>query len=131
MFVLQAVGTTYQKGSFEVKPFGFSENSHKLCFGKKLRFRKSVFLSSRYWYTSMDNTKPFLHYSIMNFWIIQALSKEQKYHILRKYWYTRNVPVFTNTGAFQYLEPKYTFSLSFFLNNSSRKIPRCTRKSLN
>ena len=27
-----------------------------------------------------------------------------------QYWYIRNVPVFTSTGKFQYLRPKYTFS---------------------
>ena len=30
-------------------------------------------------------------------------SEERKYHIFGQYWYTRNVPVFTNTGMFQYL----------------------------
>ena len=38
-----------------------------------------------------------------------ACSKECKYYIFRQYWYTRNVPVFTNTGTFQYLGPEEYF----------------------
>ena len=57
----------------------------------------------------LDNTGPFLHSSIVSFWITPAHSKERKYHIFRQYWYTRNVPVFTNTGTFQYLGPEVYF----------------------
>ena len=57
----------------------------------------------------LDNTKPFLHSSIVSFWITPARSKECKYHIFRQYWYTKNVPVFTNTGMFQYLGPEVYF----------------------
>ena len=57
----------------------------------------------------LDNTKPFLCSSIVNFWITLAHSKEHKYHIFRQYWYTRNVPVFTNTGTFQYPGPQVYF----------------------
>ena len=54
----------------------------------------------------LDNTRPFLRSSIESFWITPACSKERKYHIFRQYWYTRNVPVFINTGKFQYLGPQ-------------------------
>ena len=32
-----------------------------------------------------------------------------------QYWYTRNVPVFTNTGTFQYLGPEVYFFLFIHL----------------
>ena len=64
----------------------------------------------------LDNTRPFLRSSIVSFWITPARSKERKYHIFRQYWYTRNVPVFTNTGTFQYLGPEVYFFPIFFLN---------------
>ena len=51
----------------------------------------------------LDNTRSFLCSSILSFWITLACSKECKYHIFGQYWYTRNVPVLTNTGMFQYL----------------------------
>ena len=57
----------------------------------------------------LANTRPFLHSSIVSFWITPACSKGRKYHIFRQYWYTRNVPVFTNTGMFQYLGPGVYF----------------------
>ena len=60
----------------------------------------------------LDNTRPFLHPSIMSYWITLACSKEREHHIFRQYWYTRNVPVFTDTGTFQYLGPE----VYFFLN---------------
>ena len=50
----------------------------------------------------LDNSRPFLCSSIVSFWITPAGSKERKYHIIRQCWYTRNVPVFTITGTFQY-----------------------------
>ena len=67
----------------------------------------------------LDNNGPFLHSSIVSFWIAIApssivsfwititRSKNRKYH-----WYTRNVPVFINTGTFQYLGPDYRDSWS-------------------
>ena len=63
----------------------------------------------------LDNTRPFLRSSIESFWITPARSKEHKYHIFRQYWYTRNVPVFTNTGTFQYLGPEVYFFRFVFL----------------
>ena len=42
----------------------------------------------------LDNTRPFLCSSIVNFWVTPARSKARKYHIFRQY--TKNVPVFTN-----------------------------------
>ena len=36
------------------------------------------------------------------------------YHIFGQYWYTKNVPVLTNTGTFQYLGPEVYFFLIFF-----------------
>ena len=57
----------------------------------------------------LDNTKPFLSSSIVSFWITPAHSKERKYHIFRQYWYTKSVPVFTNTGTYQYLGPEVYF----------------------
>ena len=57
----------------------------------------------------LDNTKPFWCSSIVCLWMPPARSKERKYHIFGQYWYTRNVPVFTNTGTFQYLGPEVYF----------------------
>ena len=57
----------------------------------------------------LDNTRPFLRSSIVSFWIPPAHSKERKYHIFRQYWHTKNVPVFTSTGMFQYLGPDVYF----------------------
>ena len=57
----------------------------------------------------LDNTRPFLCSSIVSFWIILACSGERKYHIFGQYWYTKNVPVLTNTGTFQYLGPEVYF----------------------
>ena len=57
----------------------------------------------------LGNTKPFWHSSIVCFWMPQARSKERTYHVFGQYWYTRNVPVFTNTGMFQYLGPEVYF----------------------
>ena len=43
-----------------------------------------------------------------------ARSKERKYPIFKQYWYTKIVPVFTNTGMFQYLGPEvYFFPISY------------------
>ena len=57
----------------------------------------------------LDNTRPFLHSSIVSFWITLACSKERKYHIFGQYRYTKNVPVLINTGTFQYLGPEVYF----------------------
>ena len=62
----------------------------------------------------LDNTRPFLCSSIVSFWITLACSKERKYHIFGQYWYTKNVPVLTNTGTFQYLGPEVYFFLKLF-----------------
>ena len=62
----------------------------------------------------LDNTTPFLCSSIVSFWITLACSKERKYHIFGRYWYTLNVPVLVNTGTFQYLGPEVYFFLFFF-----------------
>ena len=61
----------------------------------------------------LDNTRPILRSSIVSFWITPEGSKERKYHIFRQYWYTKNVPVFTNTGTFQYLGPEVYFFPNF------------------
>ena len=58
----------------------------------------------------LDNTTPFWCSSIVCFWIPPTCSKERKYHYFGQFWYTRNVPIFTNTGTFQYLGPEvYVF----------------------
>ena len=62
----------------------------------------------------LDNTRPFWHSSIVCFLMPPARSKEHKYHIFGQYWYTRNVPVFTNNslvlGCSSIWDLKYTFS---------------------
>ena len=58
----------------------------------------------------LDNTRPLLRSSILNFWMPPAHSKECKYHIFRWYWYTKNVPVLTSTGTFHYLGPEVYLS---------------------
>ena len=62
----------------------------------------------------LDNTKPFLHSSIVCFWMPPVCCKKRKYHIFGQYWYTRNAPVFNNTGTFQYLGPEVYFFPNFF-----------------
>ena len=52
---------------------------------------------------NITDTRPFWRSSIVCFWMQLARYKERKYYIFRQSWYTRNVPVFTNTGTFQYL----------------------------
>ena len=69
----------------------------------------------------LDNTRPFLCSSIVSFWITLACSKERKDHIFGQYWYTKNVPVLTNTGTFQYLGPEVYFFLVFFFGNQISK----------
>ena len=81
----------------------------------------------------LDNTKPFWCSSIVCFWMPPACSKERKYHIFGQYWYTRNVPVFTNTGTCQYLGPEVYFFRAIFNgfhvavanNANSLCIPQC------
>ena len=72
---------------------------------KEKVYFKSQILVHEYW-TMLDH---FLRSSTVSFWITPAHSKERKYHIFMQYWYTRNVPVFTNTGMFQYLGPEVYF----------------------
>ena len=57
----------------------------------------------------LDNIGIFLRSSIASFWVTPARFKECKYHFFRQYRYTRYVPVFTNTGTFQYLGPEVCF----------------------
>ena len=62
-------------------------------------------------------TRPRVCSSFVSFWIILAHANEYEYHIFGQYWYTRNVPVFTKTRTFQYLQylgpnHKPTFSTS-------------------
>ena len=82
----------------------------RLLFLEKLYF-KSQILVHQYW-TIQD------HFCVPVFvssWITIPCSKERKYHIFRQYWYTLNVPVFTETGTFQYLGPEvyfFPFSIS-------------------
>ena len=75
---------------------------------KKLEkvYFKSQILVHEYW---TRPTRPFLCSSIVSFWITLACSKECKDHIFGQYWYTKNVPVLTNTGTFQYLGPEVYF----------------------
>ena len=68
----------------------------------------------------LDNTRPFLHSSIVNVWLTPTRSKERKYYIFRQYWYTRNVPVFTNTGTFQYLGPEVYFFRKFYIDSNGK-----------
>ena len=70
----------------------------------------------------LDNTKPFLSSSIVSFWITPAHSIECKYDIFRQYWYTKRVPVFTNTGMFQYLGHEVYFFLLGFWNAKTNKL---------
>ena len=66
-------------------------------------------MSPKFWYTRvLDNTKPFLRSSSVCS-LVDTGYKERKYHILRQYWLTRNIPVFINTGTFQYLGPQVYF----------------------
>ena len=71
---------------------------------------KSQILIHEYW-TILDH---FCIPVIVSFWITPAHSKERKYHIFGQYWYTKNVPVFTNTRTFQYLGPEVYFSPRYF-----------------
>ena len=71
--------------------------------------KKSVYQVPNTDTTVLDNTTPFSCSSIVSIWITLACSKKHKYHIYRQYWYTRNIPVFTNSGTFQYLEPHIHF----------------------
>ena len=61
----------------------------------------------------LDNTRPFLCSSIVSFWITPAHSKECKYHFFKQYRYTKNVPVFANTGTFQCLGLEVYFFRKF------------------
>ena len=79
-------------------------------FQKKRKKGKSILQVPDTGTRVLDNTRPFLHSSIISFWITPTHSKECTYHIFRQYWYTKNVPVFTNTGTFQYLGPEVYFS---------------------
>ena len=63
----------------------------------------------------LDNTRPFLCSSIVNLWITLACFKERKYHIFGQYWYSKYVPVLTNTGTFQYLGPEVCFFHAYLL----------------
>ena len=64
----------------------------------------------------LDNNKPFWRPNIVCFWIPPTCSKECKYYIFGQYWYTRNVPVFTDTGTFKYLGPEvYFFRFCLFV----------------
>ena len=82
----------------------------RLLFLEKLYFKSQIRVH-QYW-TIQD------HFCVPVFvssWITPPCSKERKYHIFRQYWYTRNVPVFTKTGTFQYLAPEvyfFPFSIS-------------------
>ena len=85
-------------------------------------FRKKYISSPRYWYTSIGQYWTIFAFSIVSFWITPASSKGHKYHIFRQYWYTRNVPVFTSTGTFQYLGPEVYFFQIFNIRCFWKKI---------
>ena len=93
---------------------GASSVTQPTVEGLYSRFGKSILEVPDTGTWVLDNTRPFLHSSIVSFWITPACSKERKCHIFRQYWYTRNVPVFTNTGTFQYLGPEVYFSPRFY-----------------
>ena len=81
----------------------------KLARGAVLTAQNRAFLG-HYILSSTVGTRQFWCSSIICFWMPSRHSKEHKYNIFRQYCYTRNVPVFTNTGTFQYLEPEvYVF----------------------
>ena len=80
-------------------------------FGKV--YFKSQILVHEYW-TMLKNVCVLV---LLAFELTTTRSKERKYHTSRQYWYTRNVPVFTNTGTFQYLGPEVYFFLKFKYKN--------------
>ena len=84
----------------------------------------NIYLSEDTGTRVLDNTRPFLRSSIVSFWITPAHSKEHKYHIFRQYWYTRNVPVFANTGTCQYLGPEVCFFLHLKKKKKKKIGPR-------
>ena len=99
---------------FFQKYFWYQINRNFMYFLKKKKNGKSKLQVPDTGTRVLDNTRPFLRSSIVSFWITPAGSKERKYHIFRQYWYTKNVPVFTNTGTFQYLGPElYFFQKNF------------------
>ena len=93
-------------------------DNHKICV-THVQKGKSILQVPDTGTRVLDNTIPFLCSSIVSFWITLACSKERKYHIFGQYWYTKNVPVLTNTGTFQYLGPEvYFFLQKNFLNST-------------
>ena len=83
--------------------------SNFICGHRKAFWGKSILQVPDTGTRVLDNTRPFLCSSIVSFWITLACSKERKDHIFEQYWYTKNVPVLTNTGTFQYLGPEVYF----------------------
>ena len=106
--------TTMLKFKHKCKNINLTKLSKKLVFIYfilfNLIFGKSIVQVPDTGTQVLDNTRPFLCSSIVSFWITLACSKERKYHIFGQYWYTKNVPVLTNTGTFQYLGPEVYFS---------------------
>ena len=90
----------------------------KQLFGSFWRLGKSILQVPDTGTRVLDNTRQFLCSSIVSFWITLACSKERKYHIFGQYWYTKNVPVLTNTGTFQYLGPEVYFFRRLFIFHS-------------
>ena len=68
----------------------------QLGFGSEKVYFKSQILVHEYWTILDHSSVPVLFASGYN---QHACSKEHKYHIFGQYWYTRNVPVFNNTGT--------------------------------
>ena len=89
----------------------FNLHGPKKAWGQVLQKKqgKSIVQVSDTGTRVLDNTRPFLCSSIVSFWITLACSEECKYHIFGQYWYTKTVPVLTNTGTFQYLGPEVYF----------------------
>ena len=67
----------------------------------------------------LANTRPFLHFSIISFWITPARSRERKYLIFRQYWNTKNI-----------WDLKYTFSFWEFAKEKKKKKKKKKKKVL-
>ena len=65
-----------------------------VCLHLKSNFGKGVFQIQNTGAQVLDKTRPFLHFSIVGFWMPAAHSKEPKYHIFMQYWYIKYIPVF-------------------------------------
>ena len=97
--IVKPLGETTDYPIWILQPLAEIQDKEKVNF-------MSQILVYEYW-TILDH---FLHSSIVCFWMSLAHSKERKYHIFGAIFVHQNVPVFTNTGTFQYLGPEVYFS---------------------